>query len=57
MGYTLCRVETEPVDDAADRLRRVDLHRPRTRRALAGLVFVVGVFVIVPVVAMLLAGS
>jgi hypothetical protein len=33
------------------------LRTPRSRRALVGLLFVVAVFVVIPVVAMLLAGS
>jgi hypothetical protein len=38
-------------------VRRRFLRDPRGRRAALGLIFVVGVFVIVPVVAMLLAGG
>jgi hypothetical protein len=44
--------------DPADEVpARRFLRDPRGRRAALGLIFVVGVFVIVPVVAMLLAGS
>jgi hypothetical protein len=52
-------METEPAmdTDQPSPLLRHQLRKPRARRAMVGLVFVVGVFVIVPVVAMLLAGS
>lgn len=45
------RVHTDPMESEQP------LRTPRSRRALIGLVFVVGVFVVVPVVAMLLAGT
>jgi hypothetical protein len=47
----------DPIGGPTNRLLRADLRTPRSRRALLGLVFVVGIFVVVPVVAMLLAGT
>jgi hypothetical protein len=47
----------DPIAGPTNRLSRVDLRNPRSRRAALGLLFVIGVFVVVPVVAMLLAGS
>jgi hypothetical protein len=47
----------DPMGGPSNRLLRADLRTPRSRRALIGLLFVVSVFVVVPVVAMLLAGT
>lgn len=38
-------------------LVRPDLRRPEVRRAIIGLIFVVGLFVVVPIVAMLAAAN
>jgi hypothetical protein len=38
-------------------LVRPDMRRPGVRRAIFGLIFVVGLFVVVPIVAMLIAAN